>query len=63
MTTTTINLADGKNTVQHQNGPGLRALRYGEPWRDLVGDGLVLAMAQRIDELSAGWLCMANRVS
>jgi hypothetical protein len=41
---------DGKYTVVWDTA-GLRALRYGLPWRDLVGDKLVLAMAFEIDEL------------
>lgn len=49
--TTSITVADGKYTVQHENGANLRALRYGEPWRDLVGDNLVYWMACRIEEL------------
>lgn len=48
---TKIILEDGKYTVLHENGINLRALRHGEPWRELTGDGLVLAMAQRIEEL------------
>ena len=50
---TKIVLEDGKYTVLHENGTNLRALRHGEPWRELTGDGLVLAMAQRIEELEA----------
>jgi hypothetical protein len=50
---TRIDLENGKYTVLHDNGAGLHALRYGEPWRDMVGDGLVLAMAQEIEELQA----------
>lgn len=42
-----------KYAVVHDNGMGLRAERYGEPWRDLTGDGLVLAMAQEIEDLRA----------
>ncbi len=49
--TYTIKLAGEKYTVSHDNGLNFHALRYGEPWRDLTGDGLVLAMAQRIEEL------------
>lgn len=48
---TKIELAGGKYTVIHDNGRGLRALRYGEEWRNLVGDNLVMAMAQEIEEL------------
>lgn len=48
---TTIELDNGKYTVVHEAGVNLHALRYGEPWRDLTGDGLVLAMAQEIESL------------
>lgn len=48
---TKIHLQDGKYTVQHENGANFKALRYGEEWRDLTGDGLVLALVQRIEEL------------
>ena len=41
---------DEKYTViQDENGK-LYALRYGEPWRDLVGDNLILRMAQQLAE-------------
>ena len=47
-----IDVYDGKYTViLTDNGKRFRALRYGEEWRDLAGDGLVLAMFQRIQEL------------
>ena len=46
-----IDLLDGKYTVIHNNGNNFKALRYGEEWRDLAGDGLVLALVQRIEEL------------
>ena len=48
---TKIILQEGKYTVLHENGANLRALRHGEEWRDLCGDGLVLALVQRIEEL------------
>lgn len=51
MSKTEITLEDGKYTVAHEDGVNLRALRYGQPWRDLTGDGLVLAMAQEIESL------------
>lgn len=41
-----LNFSENKYRVLHQNGMGLHAERNGEPWRDLVGDGLVLAMFQ-----------------
>jgi hypothetical protein len=34
-----------------ENGAGLKALRYGQEWRDLTGDGLILALAQEIEAL------------
>lgn len=42
---------NGKYTVTHNNGVNFQALRYGEPWRSLNGDGLVLAMAQEVEAL------------
>lgn len=48
---TKIELEGGKYTIIHENGCNLRALRYGEEWRNLIGDNLVLAMAQEIEEL------------
>lgn len=48
---TSITVYDGKYTIKHENGRNLRAERYGEPWRDLTGDGLILAMAYEIEEL------------
>jgi hypothetical protein len=48
---TRIDLYNGKYTILHTNGVGLRALRYGEPWCDLTGNGLVLAAAHEIEEL------------
>lgn len=48
---TEVNLEGGKYIVKHENGANLRAERYGEPWRDLCGDGLVLALVQRIETL------------
>lgn len=48
---TEIELRDGKYAVIHDNGRDLRALLHGREWRNLDGDGLVLAMAQEIEEL------------
>lgn len=47
-----IVLEGGKYTVLSDGGV-LRALRNGEPWRDLTGDKLVGALVDRIDELEA----------
>jgi hypothetical protein len=42
----------GKYTVEFDEQKGtLVALRYGEPWRELVGDKLVLVMLQEVDAL------------
>ncbi len=44
-----IDLCDGKYTyLINDDGSNQRALRYGSPWRNLVGDGFILAMAQEI---------------
>lgn len=45
-----IDVADGKYTVVGIEDGHLRALRHGESWRDLVGDGMVLALAQELQE-------------
>jgi len=46
-----VTVCGGKYTViQNRNG-ALRALRYGEEWRDCLGDGLVLGLAQEVAEL------------
>lgn len=45
-----VTVDDGKYTlVQDATGKQF-ALRYGEPWRDLVGDGLTLALGYSIEE-------------
>ena len=41
---------EGKYTVIFEGGK-LSAERYGERWRDLAGDGMVLAMLQDYDNL------------
>ena len=46
-----VTVYDGKYTVILPANGGLKALRHGEEWRDLCGDGLVLALAQEVDEL------------
>lgn len=45
-----FDLNNGKYTYIFEDG-NQSALRYGEPWRDLVGDNLILAMAQEIERL------------
>lgn len=48
-----IELNAGKYTVVNElgKGGGFHALRYGEKWRSLAGDNLVLAMFHEIEEL------------
>lgn len=40
----------GKYTVIFEGGT-FKALRYGEEWRDLCGDGLVLTMLFEVERL------------
>lgn len=47
-----ITVCDGKYTLIMEPG-NLRALRYGEEWRDLIGDGFVMALGHEILELKA----------
>lgn len=49
---THIVVADGKYTLV-MDPSNLHALRYGEPWRDLVGDGFVMALGHEIEDLRA----------
>jgi hypothetical protein len=49
-----IDLDGGKYTVINELNEGgkFKALRYGEEWRSLAGDNLVLAMFYRIESLT-----------
>lgn len=49
--TTRLELADGKYTLVREPTGNMHALRYGEPWRDLVGDNLIYWMAVEIERL------------
>jgi len=49
-----VSVYNDKYTVIQEEDGSLRALRYGEEWRDLCGDGLVLALAQEVDSLREG---------
>lgn len=46
----------GKYEIRHTNGTNLVAFRHGEPWRNFSGDGLILALVQRIEQLEALWV-------
>ena len=47
-----LELNNGKYTIIEdlENGK-FEALRYGEEWRDLTGDNLILALVSRIKKL------------
>lgn len=46
-----VTVYDGKYRIIQSKSGGLRALRYDEEWRDCCGDGLILALAQEVQEL------------
>jgi len=48
-----VDVDEGKYTVQQDRKGMLTALRNGEPWRDCCGDGLILALAHEIIDLKA----------
>ena len=48
-----VTVSDGKYTFIQRKDGSCAALRYGEPWRDDIFDGLMLGMAHRIEELEA----------
>jgi len=45
-----LDLANGKYTVYQEKSGGLKALRYGEPWRDLCGDNLIFYLMVELIE-------------
>jgi FtsZ-binding cell division protein ZapB len=49
-----LELCDGKYTIINdlENGGGFKALRYGNEWRSLAGDNLVLALFYEVEELN-----------
>ncbi len=51
MSALNVSVYNGKYTVIQNDNGGIEALRYGEKWRDCCGDGLILALAQEIEEL------------
>lgn len=52
MSTVEIDLCEGKYTVVYDhNTHELKALRYGDMWRDLTGDRMIHAMFDEIVEL------------
>ena len=51
--TKTINLDDGKYTIiyNENNQYPIKCLRYGEDWKDLIGDNLIFWLCKKIEEL------------
>lgn len=49
----TIELDNGKYTIMYDenNQYPMKCLRYGEEWRDLVGDNLIFWLCAKIEEL------------
>lgn len=49
----TIEIDNGKYTVMYDenNQYPMKCLRYGEEWRDLVGDNLIFWLCAKIEEL------------
>lgn len=49
----TIELDNGKYTIMYNenNQYPMKCLRYGEEWRDLVGDNLIFWLCAKIEEL------------
>jgi hypothetical protein len=46
-----VTVGDGKYTVKQDATGRLTALRYGEPWRDCCGDGLIYTLAAEVETL------------
>ena len=49
---------DEKYTLVIKKDGSFKALRYGQEWRDLTGDKLVLTMCQRIEQLEEKIMCI-----
>jgi hypothetical protein len=48
-----VTVCEGKYTIclPEKAEEDFKALRYGDDWRDLTGDGMVLALCHEIEEL------------
>lgn len=51
LNTVGVTVENGKYTVKQDADGRLTALRYGEPWRDCCGDGLIYALAAEVESL------------
>lgn len=47
-----ITIYDGKYTLIFEP-TNMRALRYGEKWRDIIGDGFIMALGQEILDMAS----------
>ena len=50
-----VTVSEGKYTFGQRKDGSCYALRYGEPWREDIFDGLTLAMAHHIEVLEAAF--------
>lgn len=46
-----VTVGDGKYTVIMERYGQTHALRYGEPWRCISGDNLILSLAMEVERL------------
>jgi hypothetical protein len=46
-----VSICDGKYTIVQEANYGTKVLRYGEEWREVTGDNVILGAAYEIDEL------------
>lgn len=53
---------NGKYTVIFEDKGAMKALRYGEEWRDLTGDGMVLSMLFEVDKLRTALEIIAGKL-
>lgn len=52
-TVESVTVGEGKYTVRVHPDGRMDALRYGEEWRELTGDGMVMALVHEIQSLRA----------
>lgn len=58
-----IKLDNGKyEVISYENGE-FKCLRYGEPYRNLVGDNVALNMFFRIKLMEEGWESLKEKLS
>ena len=64
--TESIKLENGKyEVIVSNNGSDFHALRFGEEWRDLTGDKMIMAMfyrIQKLEEISKNYFELCNRL-